>query len=101
MKKLVIVHEKNKKFRFKTREVRTPVTLEATDQEIKELKLAFKMSDIQNYTIKDIVKIKEADPFIELEDKEVIIEELDLEDSEEERESILEKLMAEKNNENN
>ena len=95
MKKVVIVNEKNKKFRFKNREIRTPVRLKVTDQELKSLAVIFKMADIQTYTIKTQEESKKFDPVIELENKEVLIEELDLEDSEEERKSILEKLMIE------
>lgn len=99
MKKLVIVNEKNKKFHFRNREVRTPVEIEVTDQELKTLTIAFKMADIQTYTIKSKEKTKKTDPIIDLENKEVLIEELDLEDTEEEKKSILEKLMMETNDE--
>jgi hypothetical protein len=95
MKKIVVINEKSKRFYFKNREVRTPVELEVTDQELKSLAIVFKMADIQKYIIKTQEKPQKSNPLIEFENTEVLIEELDLEDSEEEQKSILEKLMIE------
>lgn len=96
MKKLLKIKTPNKKFVFKNREIRTPVTIEATADEFKYLLIAIKAAGVTDFTIdklnkkNDIVK-GSIEGLIEIEEeKEVVIEEIDLESQ-----SILQKLGCE------
>ena len=76
---------------FKNRKVRTPCTLKVTDKELKKLKLYLKMSGIQNYSVDSENKETQ---IVDLKDKVVIIEDLDVDTDELKTErSILEDLM--------
>ena len=93
MKKLLKITTTNKKFVFKNREIRTPVTIEATDDELKYLLIAIKAAGVTDFTINKLNKkieiIIEESIGVE-EKKEVIIEEIDSEPK-----SILQKLGCE------
>lgn len=96
MKKKLIIRDRNKFLYYKNRKVRTPVTLFDIDEtDLIGLRTALKMSDIQDFSIEEIKveKLKsEIDVVIDIPDnKEVVIEELDIESSE--PKTILEKLM--------
>lgn len=93
MKKLLKITTTNKMFVFKNREVRTPVTIEATAGELKYLLIAIKAAGVTDFTIDKITKKIETviEESIEVEEeKEVIIEEIDAEPK-----SILQKLGCE------
>lgn len=93
MKKLLNITTTNKKFVFKNREIRTPVTIEATAGELKYLLIAIKAAGVTDFTIDKITKKVETviEEAIKVEEeKEVIIEEIDAEPK-----SILQKLGCE------
>lgn len=95
MKKFIKITQPNKIIYFKNREVRTPVTLEVTDSDLKNLEVIFKIVDIQDFEVL-IKKPKiKSQPEVEIfnfdENEETVIEELELE--EQEPITILEKLM--------
>jgi len=93
MKKLLKITTTNKKFVFKNREIRTPVTIEATDDELKYLLIAIKAAGVTDFTINKLNKTFETkieQPIEVEEEKEVIIEEIDSESK-----SILQKLGCE------
>lgn len=95
MKKLLKITTTNKKFVFKNREIRTPVTIEATDSELKYLLVAIKAAGVTDFIIDKVSKNFETkiEESIEVEEeKEVIIEELD---AVSEPNSILQKLVRE------
>jgi len=92
MRKLLKIEDKNSFIYYKNRKVRTPVTIEVENKELKTLILALRMAGIQKYTIGELsdktdIPVKEILFHID-EDKEVIIEELG-----EEPTTILGKLM--------
>lgn len=95
MKKLIKITQPNKIIYFKNRKVRTPVTLEVTDSDLKSLEIAFKMADIQDFeiVIENLnIKKQSDDEIINFdEDKEIIIEELEIE--KDAPKTILERLM--------
>lgn len=95
MKKFVKIIQPNKTIYFKNRKLRTPVTLEVTDSDLKSLEVVFKMADIQDFEIVIKNPGTKKQPEVEIfdfdEDKEIIIEELELE--KQEPKTILEKLM--------
>lgn len=93
MKKNLIIKDRNKTIYFKNRKVRTPCTLEVTDREFERLQLSLKMADIQHYSVEDINKDIDLDKLLDLDNKEVIIEELEFESDNEKTKTILEKLM--------
>ena len=51
--KTVIIEDKAKFIRYKNRKVRTPVTLNVTETELKQLKVAIKMADVQTWKVVD------------------------------------------------
>lgn len=59
MKKILVIEDNGKFIRFKNRKVRTPVTLEVTETELKQLKTSMNMADIQNWHVKDKAGKKE------------------------------------------
>ncbi|MFW9871515.1 MAG: hypothetical protein ACFFG0_00225 [Candidatus Thorarchaeota archaeon] len=93
MKKFLNILDTNKIIYFKNREVRTPVTIEVTDDELKKLHIALRMADVQNFTItENKVDTKKEDITIIIdESKDIVIEEL--EEVEKEPSTILEELM--------
>ena len=93
--KLLKIITTNKKFVFKNRDIRTPVTIEATDGELKYLLVAIKAAGVTDFVINKVSKNIETkiETAIEVEEeKEVIIEELD---DISEPNSILQKLARE------
>ena len=93
MKKLLKITTTNQKFVFKNREIRTPATIEATDDELKYLLIAIKAAGVTDFTINKLNKTFETtieQPIEIEEEKEVIIEEIDSEPK-----SILQKLGSE------
>lgn len=101
MKKLLKIIDNNRFIYFKNRKIRTPATLEVTNDDLKKLHIALRMADIQEFEVITIDenKIKEKIPTNIEENKNVIIEELEEqyivieEFEEEEPKTILEKLM--------
>lgn len=93
MKKFLKIIDTNKFIYFKNRKVRTPVTLEVTDADLKKLHIALRMADVQNYEVvfKEKNKIEEKVDMVIDENKHVIIEELEV--GENEPSTILEELM--------
>ena len=92
MKKFLIIRDTNKIIYFKNRQVRTPVTLKVTDNDLKTLHIALRMADIRDFevTTEDPNSIEKENIFIE-ENKEVMVEDLEVE--EEKPSTILEELM--------
>lgn len=89
MEKILIISDKAKTINFRNRKVRTPVTLNVTDVELKNLKIQMRMADIQIWELKE--KISDNVGVVDddyVESSEVIIEELEKEPS-----TVLEKLM--------
>lgn len=94
MKKILTIKDRNKTLYFKNRKVRTPCTIEVTDKEIAQLQPTLKMLDIQKYSVKSMSKEGEEKSVVDVNTKEVVIEELDFESSKDESsKTILEKLM--------
>jgi len=91
MKKILKIYDVGKYIFFKNKKIRTPASLKVTESELKQLLVSFKMSDIQNYDIFLDNKPKAEVEVQIYENKNVIIEELDLEDTE--PSSILEELI--------
>lgn len=78
MKKFLVIEDVGKHIHFKNRKVRTPVTLEVTDSELKQIQVSMKMSDVQNWKLYD--KPGKKEEIIEDNDvitQEVVIEELE------------------------
>ena len=93
MKKFLKIIDTNKFIYFKNRKVRTPVTLEVTDDDLKKLHIALRMAGVQNYEVVLEEKnktVKKVDIVID-ENKHVIIEEFEVE--EKDPSTILEELM--------
>jgi hypothetical protein len=92
MKKFLKIKDTAKFIYFKNRKVRTPATLEVTDDDLKNLHIALRMSDIQNFEIvlEDEYEKEEKVEIVIDENKNVIIEELE---AEEDSSTILEELM--------
>ena len=89
MKKVLVIEDHAKVIIFKNRKVRTPVSLEVTESELKVLEVAMHMAGVQKWKV-TMTKIQE-DEVIDydfMEPEEVVIEEL-----EELPKTILEKLM--------
>ena len=94
MKKKLIIKDKNKTIYYKNRKVRTPVIIEVTDQELRNIKPVLKIADIRDIEIINPNKQAKDDGVVEIpEAKEVVIEELEDVVSCEEPKTILEKLM--------
>lgn len=95
MKKKLHIKDANKYIRFNNRKVRTPVILEVTDRDLRNLKPVLKMYDIKDIEIIDPNKENKKDEAPDLipETKEVVIEELDEIIASDDPKSILEKLM--------
>ena len=97
-KKLLKLKTPNKKFNFKSREIRTPVNIEANNAELRFLLVAIKAAGVTDFSIVDPEEVKDvtdalAENTIEhIED--VIIEELG-EPDESEPKTLLEKLANE------
>jgi len=92
MKKFLKIEDRNKLLYFKNREVRTPVVLQITDEDIKELDVILRMADIQKFEVllEDELKIEKYDDIEVKKNREVIIEELILKEG---PSTILEELM--------
>lgn len=52
MKKLLIINDLGKIIHFKNKDIRTPVQIEATDNEIKQLQITLHMIGVKDYIIK-------------------------------------------------
>ena len=90
MKKVLIIKDSAKFIIFRNRKVRTPVTLNVNDDELKALKIGMKMSDIQDWEVKVVSEQgTEVIDYDYEEPAEVMIEELE----DDEPNTILEKLM--------
>jgi len=90
MKKRLIIEDHAKFITFRNRKVRTPVTLEVSDSDLKAMLIHMRMSDIKNWRVEDIKDEKtEVIDYDYAEPNEVIIEELE----DDEPSTILEKLM--------
>jgi len=78
MKKFLKIRDSNRFITFKNRKVRTPVTIEIADKDLKQLSIILKMADIQNYEVilEEEIKKKEEISVIE-ENKQIVIEELE------------------------
>ncbi len=92
MKKFLKIIDTGKFIYFKNRKVRTPVTLEVTDRDLKNLHVVLRMAGVQNYEVvlEENKRIEKVDVVID-ENKHVIIEELKVEENE--PLTILEELM--------
>jgi len=84
MRKLLKIEDKNSFVYYKNRKVRTPVTIEVDNKELKSLIQSLRMAGIQKYTISPIK-----------EKKEVLVKEVIIEELEEEKEVIIEELEEE------
>lgn len=94
MKKKLFIKDANKYIRFNNRKVRTPVILEVTDRDLRNLKPVLKMYDIKDIEIITPDKEKNDKEAIFIpETKEVAIEELDEVVISDDPKTILEKLM--------
>jgi hypothetical protein len=78
MKKFLKIRDSSRFITFKNRKVRTPVTIEIADKDLKQLSIILKMADIQNYEVilEEEIKKKEEISVIE-ENKQIVIEELE------------------------
>lgn len=88
------IKEKNRKIYFKNRELRTPVTIDITDQRLNDVYLAIRLAGITDYVIETTPVEKEpvVDIPFKVDEKNVIVEELD---SDSEPKSLLESLAKE------
>lgn len=91
---LLKIKEKNKVIYFRNRNIRTPVMIELTRNEIKKANLALKIADINDYIyeekeVEKKIRTSEIRELVKL-DKDVLVEEIELC---EEPKSILEKLL--------
>lgn len=84
------IFDKNKKIHFKNREIRTPVNIEVTEKELRNLHTSLRLAGITNFKVETIIDNKHTiidNPILIEEEKRVIIEDLD-----EEPKTLLEKL---------
>lgn len=91
MKKILVIEDRAKFIYFRNRKIRTPVTLNVTDAELKHLKVAMKMADVQNWKVE--IPTNKKDEVIDYDYEEptdCVIEELE---DEEEPKTILEGFM--------
>ena len=87
MKKILIINDVGKTIYFKNRELRTPVTIEVTNEELIQLEIILKMVNVRDYSI----KTKTYESKIEYINKKIIIEELNI--KKEDPKTILNKLI--------
>ena len=94
----VEIRDSNKVILFRSKQVRTPVTMDISEKELPLLKATLRLGAVNDYRIKPFEERKPEDETNEEfnidEEKEVIIEELV---DDEEPKTILEKLIKENN----
>lgn len=79
-KRILKIRDRSKKIYFNNREIRTPVEIDVSEQNIKELELKMRIVGITDYEIETIVEDGKAVVTTPIEIKEndnVVVEELD------------------------